>query len=105
MLTWFPMLQKSLQTLPDDATVAAANELMLHAKDSMQDEKNGNPLKSLGDAYHMLACDDLDIPLQAAIQAQDTLMKKLGQNIHVKESAYDVLLESLRSALDYTLGN
>jgi hypothetical protein len=58
------------------------------------------PLKK---ARHMLACDGLDIPLQEAMRAQDNLMKVLGRN--TKNSAYDTLIHSLRSALVYTLEN
>ena len=60
-------------------------------------------MEALKQAHHMLACDGLDIPLQEAIQAQDTLMKVLRQN--PKTDAYDTLIDSLSSALLYTLQN
>ena len=103
MLTWFPLLQTSLLTLPDDETVSSAADLIGRAEDIMQGAKEGEPLKVLGEARHMLACDDLDIPLQRAKQVQLALMKQLGSGNPVKSSAYDALLDSLRSALTYTL--
>jgi hypothetical protein len=103
MLTWFPVLHTSLLTLPGDATVSAADDLVSRAEDSMQRIEGGDPLKYLGEARHMLACDNLDIPLHAAIQAQGRLLKSLGQRIPPKTNAYDTLLESLRDALTYTL--
>jgi hypothetical protein len=105
MLAWFPLLQTSLLTLPDDATVSAANDLIGRAEDIMQRAGNGNPLQLLREARHMLACDGLDIPLQEAMQAQDKLMKQFGQQHPVNNSAYESLLDSLRRALAYTLGN
>jgi hypothetical protein len=102
MLTWFPLLQASLQTLPQDATVSAATELVGKASDIMQSDKGGDALDSLKEARHMLACDSLDIPLQAAIVAQQSLLEQLGP--YTKISAYDSLIDSLHSALVYTLG-
>jgi len=67
----------------------------------MQGDRNGNPEKLLKDARHMLACNDLDIPLHEAMQAQDNLMKKMSKN--TKSTAYDSLLDSLRRALVYAL--
>jgi hypothetical protein len=103
MLTWFPVLHSSLLTLPDDATVSAADELIGRAEDSMQRIEGDDPLKYLGEARHMLACDDLDIPLQSAIREQGRLLLRLGQQEPPKMSAYDHLLDSLRDALSYTL--
>ena len=103
MLTWLPLLGSSLLTLPDDATISAANDLIGRATDIMQGDKGGDALQPLREARHMLACDGLDIPLQEAMQAEDKLLKQLlGQN--PKISAYDSLLDSLRSALEYALG-
>jgi hypothetical protein len=101
MLVWFPLLRTNLLSLPNDETVSAVSDLFDGAEDIMQGDKNGDPMKLLRDARHMLACDGLDIPLQAAMQAQDNLMKQPGQNI--KKADYDTLLESLRSALNYAL--
>ena len=60
-------------------------------------------LKALKEARHMLTCDDLDISLQQATVEQGKLMKQLGQN--ERYSRYDSLLDSLHSALCYTLEN
>jgi hypothetical protein len=104
MLEWFPVLQTSLLTLPDDARLSAADDLIGRAKDIMLgDAKESDPMEPLKKARHMLACDGLDIPLQEAMRAQDNLMKVLGRN--TKNSAYDTLIHSLRSALVYTLEN
>jgi hypothetical protein len=104
MLEWFPVLQTSLLTLPDDARLSAADDLIGRAKDIMLgDAKESDPMEPLKKARHMLACDGLDIPLQEAMRAQDNLMKVLDRN--TKNSAYDTLIHSLRSALVYTLEN
>ena len=105
MLTWFPVLHTSLLTLPDNATVRAADDLIGHAEDVMQRLGGGDPLKYLSEARHMLACDGLDIPLQTAIQAQSELLEKLGQRSPPQKNAYDPLLDSLRNALAYSLGH
>ena len=102
MLTWFPLLEASLLTLPQDETVVAASDLVSKASDIMQNGKGSDALESLKEARHMLTCDSLDIPLQAAIQAQEILLEQLGRD--TKSSAYDNLINSLRSALAYTLG-
>jgi hypothetical protein len=102
MLTWFPVLKASLRTLPQDETVIAASDLVDKAADIMQSDKGGDALVSLKQARHMLTCDSLDIPLQAAIQDQQSLLEQLGRD--TKSSAYDSLIDSLRSALAYTLG-
>ena len=102
-LTWFPLLQTSLMTLPYDPTVSAADDLIGNAEDIMQGDKEGDPMISLKDARHMLACDKLDIPLQQAITEEDKLASTLGVN--TKVSAYDDLLDSLHRALTYVLEN
>ena len=103
LLTWFPLLQKSMSTLPDDATVKSANNLINQSKDIMMGDKDGDPMVPLRSARHMLACDGLDIPLHEAMRARSDLMKELNQN--TKSSAYDPLRDALRSALVYTLTN
>ena len=103
LLTWFPLLQTSLLTLPNDATVSAAEESIGRAEGIMQGDKNGDAMQSLKQARHMLACDALDIPLQEAMQAQDELMKQLNQN--AQNVSYNTLRDALRSALAYTLRN
>jgi len=101
LLTWIPLLQRSLRTLPDDATVSAARDWIGAAEDIMQGEKEGNPEMPLKEARHLLACDGLDIPLGQAIVEQGKLMKQLRQE--VKNSSYKELLDALRSALTYAL--
>lgn len=102
-LTWFPLLQTSLVTLPDQATVRSANDYIASAQDIMQGDKGGDPIDALKKARHTLACDGLDIPFQAAMQAQEALIKMLDKD--TKATAYDTLIESLRNALSYTLEN
>lgn len=102
-LTWFPLLRTSLLTLPDQATVRSANDYIASAQDIMQGDKSGDPIDALKKARHTLACDGLDIPLQAAMQAQEGLAKVLDKV--TKATAYDTLIESLRNALSYTLEN
>lgn len=102
MLTWFPLLHRSLMTLPRDAPVVAADDLIGHAEQIMQGDIGGNAFHSLSEARHMLACDGLDIPLQAALQAQNNLMKQFDRI--TKHSAYDSLIDALRSALEFVLG-
>lgn len=102
-LTLFPLLQESLLTLQDKATVRNANDNIANAKDIMLGEKSGDPIDALKKARHTLACDGLDIPLHAAMQAQEDLIKVLGQD--TKATAYDKLIEALRNALTYTLEN
>jgi hypothetical protein len=103
LLAWFPLLQTSLLTLPNDAIVSAAEESIGRAEDIMQGDKDGDAMQSLKEARHMLACDNLDIPLQNAMQAQDELLKQLNQN--AKNISYNTLRDALRSALLYTLQN
>jgi hypothetical protein len=102
-LTLFPLLQASLLTLQDKTIVRNANDNIANAKDIMLGEKSGDPIDALKKARHTLACDGLDIPLQAAMQAQEDLIKVLGQD--TKATAYDKLIEALRNALTYTLEN
>ena len=103
VLAWFPLLQSSLSTLPDDPTVNAVSGAIGRAEDIIRDIENGDPLKLLREARHLLACDGLDIPLQEAVRAHAELLKQLGPNI--KATAYDKLLDSLRSTLDYAMEN
>jgi hypothetical protein len=103
MLAWFPLLRTSVQTLSDDATQTATNDLIDRAEEIMKGGKEGDPVELLNQARHMLACDSLDIPLQAAMQAQDALLQKLGQDGLDKHPSYDVLLDALRSTLLSTL--
>ena len=102
MLTWFPLLHRSLMTLPRDASVAAADDLIGRAKQIMQGDIEGNAFQSLNEARHMLACDGLAIPLQAALQAQHDLMQQFDGI--TKKSAYDLLIDALQKALKFVLG-
>jgi hypothetical protein len=83
---------------------SAANDLIGRAEEIMQGGKEGDPIALLTQVRNMLACDGLDIPLRKAVRALDELMKQLGQGNQDNKSAYDQLLNSLRSALLYTLG-
>ncbi len=102
-LTLFPLLRASLSTLSDDPTVRSTKDNIAVAQEIMQGDKSGDPINALKMARHTLACDGLDIPLQAAMQAQDDLIKMLSSD--TKASAYDDLIEALRNALRYTLEN
>lgn len=103
LLTWFPLLQASLLTMPDDPTVSTASDFIGRAEDIMQSGKSNDPMAPLKEARHMLACDGLDLPLQAALQAQDDLMKHLGPQTTL--DSYDALLDALNNALAYTMKN
>lgn len=103
MLAWFPLLHASLLTLPDDPTVRATGDLIGHAEDILQGDEDGDPVESLKKARDMLSCDGLDIPLADAIQAENTLSKNLSRKTTIDD--YDTLVDSLRRALVYTLGN
>jgi hypothetical protein len=103
MLAWFPVLQASLLTLPQDATVKVATDLVGRASDVMQSDKGGDALQPLREARHMLACDSLDIPLQGAMQAQESLLAQFGEDTN--RNAYDSLVDALRNALVYVLGS
>lgn len=104
MLTWFPLLRASLLTLSDDAAKSATNDLIGRAEEIMQGGKTGDPVALLKQAHQMLACDGLNIPLRKAVRIQDALMKHLSLGNPDKSVSYDLLLDSLRSALLYTLG-
>ncbi len=102
-LTWMPLLQTAMLSLPDDARTRAANDLISRAEDIMQTEGKGNPMQHLREARHMLACDALDLPLQEAREAQRTLAKQFAKGKPVSAKAYTRLIDSLRSALLYVL--
>ena len=102
MLDWFPLLQTSLQTIPDDPAVTKARTLIFGAEDIMQYQKDVDPIKPLKEARHMLACDALDLPLQEAKKAQQSLMSKFN-NGTLKNTDYSRLLDPLRSALAYSM--
>ena len=50
--------------------VSAADNFIGLAEDATQDGKGEKTMEMLRQVRHLLACGDLDIPLQAAIQAQ-----------------------------------
>ncbi len=103
MLVWFPLLQKSMQTMTDNTKVNAASQLISRTKTMLEGNKTGDPLQQLLKARHILACDALDIPLQQAIKAQEKLLGQLHQK--APKPDYDSLLKALQTALSYTLGN
>ncbi len=103
VLTWFPLLHSSLLTLPEDATVRAADEWISDAEDILLSNKSGDFKKALKKARHLLSCDGFDIPLQQAIAEQEKLVKQHGREI--KSDSYDALLNSLRTTLLYALNN
>lgn len=103
LLTWFPVLKASLLTLPEGAGVSVAEESIGRAEDIMQGFEDGDAMKSLEAAKHMLACDGLEIPLKEAMQAQDKLMQQLKQNAN--DISYTPLRDALRNALLYALNN
>jgi len=90
MLKWFPLLQASLLTIPDDKIVRAVEQWLVQAEDIMRGKAKGNPLKPLKQARHVLACDRLDVPLQKAIAAQALLLKPEANKD--KEKNYDTML-------------
>lgn len=55
MLAWFPRMYASLQTLPDDTSKSAAQDLIDLAEDIMQGDKDGDHLAALKEARQMLA--------------------------------------------------
>lgn len=103
MLVWFPLLKTAIQVLPEDATVAQANEAIARAEAIMGGSETGNPLQNLRQAQHLLACDGLDIPLQKAMTAQGALLGQLQKRSPVSSKAYTRLVDLLRAALTYVL--
>ncbi len=101
-LTWIPLLQTSLLTLPDNVTTNAAGDLFGQAQNIMQGDEDGNAVEVFKQARHMLACDDLNIPLQQAIDAQTRLMEKLNKG--EKKATFNELLDALHNTLRYTVG-
>jgi len=102
MLDWFPLLQTSLQTIPEDPAVTKARNLIFGAEDIMQYQKDVDPITPLKEARHMLACDALDLPLHEAKKEQHLLMTKLAQGT-LKNDDYSLLLDPVRSALAYSM--
>ena len=106
LLTWFPLLKSALLTLPpDDQAANAAAEAVGEAEDILQDDARGNALDKLKKASHLLVCDDLNIPLAAAIKEQTLLWSRIQQQKPVVTKDYDKLVDSLRTALSYLLNH
>jgi len=105
LLTWFPLLHSALLTLPYDAARSAADDAIGRAEEILQGNKNTDPLDQLGKARHFLVCDDLDIPVQAAIKEQVKLLSQIRQHKLVATKDFDKLIDSLRTALAYVLDN
>jgi len=103
LLTWFPMLHSALLTLPEGVAESAAEDAVGQAEDILQDGLRGDAINSLKKARHFLTCDDLNLPLQAAIKEQARLLSRLQQHKPVVSKDYDKLIESLREALTYIL--
>jgi len=105
LLTWFPLLHSALLTLPYDAARSAADDAIGRAEEILQGDQNADPLDQLGKARHFLTCDDLDIPIQAAIKEQIKLLSQIRQHKPVVTKNFDKFIDSLRNALTYVLDN
>jgi len=103
LLTWFPLLHSALLTLPADATASAADDAIGRAEEILQGSQNADPLNELRKARHFLTCDDLNLPLQAAIREQQRLISKIRQHKPVAMKDYDKIINSLRTAMAYVL--
>jgi len=103
LLTWFPMLHSALLTLPESEAESAAEDAVGQAEEILQDGLRGNAIDSLKKARHFLTCDDLNLPLQAAIKEQTRLLSRIQQHKPVVTKDYDKLINSLREALTYVL--
>ncbi len=105
LLTWFPLLHSALLTLPYDDARSAADDAVGRAEGILRDGQNGNVIDQLKKASHFLVCDDLNLPLQAAIKEQMRLMARIQKRKPVVSKDYDKLVDSLRTALAYVLNN
>ncbi len=103
LLTWFPLLHSALLTLPYDDARSAADDAIGRAEEILQDGQNGNPLDQLKKARHFLTCDELNLPLQAAIKEQAHLFSQIQQHKPVTTKDYDKIVASLRTAIGYVL--
>lgn len=104
LLTWFPMLHTALLALPDDATPRAADDAVSRAEEILQGERKGDILDELKKARHLLRCDGLNLPLQAAIVEQSRLFFKFQNHSKpLTTKDYEKILESLRSAINFIL--
>ncbi len=105
LLTWFPLLHSALLTLPEDDARNAADAAIAGAEEILRDGQGGNALDQLKKASHFLTCDDLNLPLQAAIAEQQRLLSLIQQRKPVVTKDYDKLIGSLRTAVAYVLGH
>ena len=103
MLHWFPLLEKSINTMKIDPTVNKAKAIIAQTRSLLEGAKKGDPVNQLMLTRHILACDKLDIPLQQAIQSQNLLLKQL-YNKNPKPD-YKSLLKAVNKALSFTLSN
>lgn len=103
LLTWFPLLHSALLTLPYDEARNAADDAVGRAEEILQDGQSGGAMGQLKKARHFLTCDDLSLPLQAAIKEQMHLLSLIHQHKPVVTKDYDKLVDSLRTALAYVL--
>jgi len=114
LLKWFPLLRSSMQTLPDDPAVMAANNLIDQSEKLMQLKQEGNPIKLLKDARHQLSCNKIDVPIQAALATLDQLTQQvvlsakpasfINQLDRSKNKInYDPFIQSITKALKFTL--
>lgn len=103
LLTWFPMLHSALLTLPEDAASNATDDAIGRAEEILRVGGDGDPLALLKKASHFLTCDDLNLPLQAALKEQQHLLAKIRQQKPVVTKDYDKMLDNLRMAISYVL--
>lgn len=105
MLEWLPLLYTSLQPLQGDAAGRTAKQIVEQAEGIMAGEKDGHVIQLLKQSKHLLTCDGLSIPIEQARQQQFILASRLKRGQVTKASDYNALLDSIRSALQYTLSN
>ena len=104
LLTWFPMLHTALLALPDDAAPRAADEAVGRAEEILQGDRKGDVLEQLKKTRHLLSCDGLNLPLQAARVEQSRLFFKLQKRSKpLTTKDYDKILESLRNSINFIL--
>ncbi len=104
LLTWFPMLHTALLALPDEPAPRAADEAVSRAEEILQGDRKGDVLDELKEARHLLRCDGLNLPLQAAIVEQSRLFFKFQDHSKpLTTKDYEKILESLRNAINFIL--
>ncbi len=103
MLHWFPLLEKSIQSMQSNPTVDTATTLIAQTRATMEGKQKGDPVKQLKNIRHILACDALDNPLQQALQSQAELLKQIPSK--TAKPDYKTLLDPIKKALSYSLGS